>query len=408
MGELVELNEPLELEEALGILTEHAPEIMETETLPLPDACGRVLSEDVTAERNQPPFPRSPLDGYAVKSADLIGAGPDSPAVLRVLDEVDAGHPARTAVRGRTAVRIMTGAPIPDGADTVVRQEDTDEGEETVQVFCTQKPWENYCPAGEDYHKGDPLLKKGMRLYAAEIGILAGLGRTEVKVFRKPRVLLLSTGDELAEPGSSLSEGQIYNSNLPMLRAQCRLWDLEVAGAGSVPDDAEAAASFLRENADRADLILTTGGVSVGKRDILHEVYRILGAERLFWRIAVKPGMPVLAGMYDGREILSLSGNPYAALADLALLVKPVLRKMTGRDDLRTVREKAVLLNGYPKKSPGRRFVRGFVRDGKVRLTDKSNDSGILSSMAGLNCMAEIPAGSPELHAGEIVTLVRL
>lgn len=402
------MEEPLELEEAVRILRDHAPAVAEAEVLPLPDACGRVLAEDVTADRDQPPFPRSPLDGYALRSADLAGASPDSPVVLKVLTEVDAGHTTDIAVEPGTAVRIMTGAPIPEGADAVLRQEDTDCGEETVRVYSALSPWENYCFIGEDYRKGDRLLKAGMRLGAAEIGILAGLGRTEVRVFRKPRVLLLSTGDELAEPGTPLRRGQIYDSNLYTVHAQCCLWDLEITAEASAPDNAEEAAAFLRAHAPEADLILTTGGVSVGKKDILHEVYRILEAERLFWRVRIKPGMPVMAGMYGGREIISLSGNPYAAAADLTLLVKPVIERMTGRADLGTVWERAVLLNGYPKRSPVRRFVRASFRDGKVRLTDGSNDSGILSSMAGCNCMAEIPAGSPEVHAGEIVTVVML
>lgn len=246
-------------------------------------------------------------------------------------------------------------------------------------------------------------MKAGLQLRAVEIGILAGLGRRKVRVYRKPRLLLMSTGDELAEPGTPLREGQIYDSNLHMLCAQCRIWDVDIAGRKLVQDQAEEAAEYLRQNVGQADLILTTGGVSVGKKDIMHEVYRILGVERIFWKVRIKPGMPTLAGMYEGKEIISLSGNPYGAAANMNLLVKPVLEKMTGRQELCTEYREAVLENGYPKKSPTRRFVRAFYADEKVRIAGGSNDSGILSNMAGCNCMVEFPSGSQEAEAGDRV-----
>ncbi|HBB61851.1 MAG TPA: molybdopterin molybdenumtransferase MoeA, partial [Lachnospiraceae bacterium] len=326
--------EPLELETAVQLLREHVTRMTETEEVSLENADRRVLAEDIRAERDQPPFPRSPLDGYALRSEDIRGADREHPVALQVLTEVDAGHWTDRKVEPGTAVRIMTGAPIPEGADAVLRQEDSDYGEDTVLVYRSLKPWQNYCFQGEDYKAGACLMKAGLQLRAVEIGILAGLGRRKVRVYRKPRLLLMSTGDELAEPGTPLREGQIYDSNLHMLCAQCRIWDVDIAGRKLVQDQAEEAAEYLRQNVGQADLILTTGGVSVGKKDIMHEVYRILGVERIFWKVRIKPGMPTLAGMYEGKEIISLSGNPYGAAANMNLLVKPVLEKMTGRQEL--------------------------------------------------------------------------
>ncbi len=400
--------EPLELEMAVRLLREHVKRMTETEEVVLEKADRRVLAEDICAERDQPPFPRSPLDGYALRSEDVRGADREHPVELRVLTEVDAGHCAELEVTPGTAVRIMTGAPIPEGADAVLRQEDSDYGEDTVLVYHSLRPWQNYCFQGEDYKAGSCLMKAGLQLHAVEIGILAGLGRKTVRVYRKPRLLLMSTGDELAEPGTPLRKGQIYDSNLHMLCAQCRIWDVDIAGRKLVQDHAEEAAEYLRENVGQADLILTTGGVSVGKKDIMHEVYRLLGVERIFWKVRIKPGMPTLAGMYEGREIISLSGNPYGAAANMNLLVKPVLEKMTGRQELGTEYREAVLENGYPKKSPTRRFVRAFYADGKVRIAQGSNDSGILSNMAGCNCMVEFPSGSQEAEAGDQVRVCML
>ena len=400
--------EPLELEEAVRLLREQVTKIMETETVSLEEAEERILAEEICADRDQPPFPRSPLDGYAVRSADIQNADREHPAALKVLTEVDAGHDTKKRVEPGTAVRIMTGAPIPEGADAILRQEDTDYGEETVQVYKSLQPWQNYCFQGEDYKKGDCLMQPGLPLRAVEIGILAGLGRQKVQVFRKPRILLMSTGDELVEPGTPLQKGQIYDSNLHMLCAQCRIWKVDLVGRKLVQDDAAEAAEYLRKHVEQADLIVTTGGVSVGKKDIMHEVYRILDVDRIFWKVRIKPGMPTLAGLYKGKEIISLSGNPYGAAANMNLLVKPVLEKLAGDRRYRTEYREAVLENGYPKKSPTRRFVRAFFDDGTVRIAGGSNDSGILSNMAGCSCMVEFPSGSSKAEPGDKVRVVML
>ena len=398
----------IELEQAIDLLLEQAFEIREYEETDILQASGRILAETICAPHDQPPFPRSPLDGYAVRSEDIRDASPDSPAELKVIDEVDAGHMTEKAVTPGTAIRIMTGAPIPEGADCILKQEDTDYGETTVKVFKPLQHLQNYCCQGEDYRKGAILFEQGDRLGPVEIGVLAGLNRKSVKVYRRPRVLVMSTGDEIAEPGTSLLPGQIYDSNLHMLLAQLADWKVEIADSTLMGDNPAEAAEWIDSRIGEADLVITTGGVSVGKKDIMHDVFRILGVRQMFWGVDIKPGMPTLCGKYRDRLLICLSGNPYGAIANLHLLVKPVLAKMTGREDLRTVRISAYLEGEFGKKSPVRRFVRAKVTGHTVRLTDGSNDSGVLSSMCRCNCMVEIPAGSGELKAGEKVKVVLL
>lgn len=396
----------LQLEEALEMLLDRTAVIAETEEIAIWDAAGRVLGETLKAQRDQPPFPRSPLDGYAVRSADIQEACKERPVVLKVIDEVDAGYASGKIVGKGTAVRIMTGAPIPEGADTIVRQEDTDYGENQVRIYVSQRPWDNYCFAGEDYKTGASILQRGTCLGAVEIGVLSSLGLEKVCVYRRPRIVVLTTGDEVVLPGQLLGPGQIYDSNMHMLSTQLRLWGMDVIYSGICRDEPEKAAEKLRTAAENADLIVTTGGVSVGKKDIMHEVLKLLECERIFWKIAIKPGMPTLAGRYGDRLIVCLSGNPYGAIVNLQLLVRPILAKMTGRKDLELKNVTAVLQNSYPKRSGARRYVRAVYQEGTVRIADGSNDSGIISNMCGCNCMIAIPAGTKCLQAGDEVPVV--
>lgn len=396
------------LEQAQGLLLERAGRIEETECILLWDAACRVLAEDVFAKHDQPPFPRSPLDGYAVRSEDIAGAAREHPVRLTVIDEVDAGYISGKYVERGTAVRIMTGAPIPDGADCIVRQEDTDYGEELVEVCKRVGAYENYCFAGEDYRAGTKILSKGVLLKAAEIGILASLGIEKVKVCRKVRAAVITTGDEMIRPGEELSKGKIYDSNLYMAVTRIQMWGVDVVHRTHEMDHAEAVAEKIRRFSRDADIIITTGGVSVGKKDIMHEVLRVLCCERIFWRVAVKPGMPTLCGLYQGKLLVCLTGNPYGAAVNLELLVRPVLAGMSGRNDLELRRIQAVSDCGFSKKSMVTRYVRGYYENGRVRIPKGSNASGILSSMCGCNCLIEIPADAPGLKKEDKVWIVLL
>ena len=398
----------LMLEEDLELILSRGKKIDECEEIALWDVVGRVLAEDVVAQRNQPPFPRSPLDGYAVRSSDIKGASREYPVTLTVIAEVDAGHVVQEMVGEGEAIRIMTGAPIPDGADCIIGQEDTDYGESRVNVYEEVEAWQNYCFEGEDYRAGTILLKKGTVLGSAEAGILASLGLTRVCVYRRPRIAVITTGDEILLPGEELLPGKIYDSNLYALVTRLRSWGVEISAKMRVEDDAKKVAELVKKVMTDADLVVTTGGVSVGKKDIMHEVLKILNCEKLFWRIAVKPGMPTLCASCQGKLLVCLSGNPYGAVSNLELLIRPLLAEMTGREDLKIQRRRAVCENTFPKKSMVTRYVRAHYSDGKVRIASGSNASGILSSMCGCNCLIVIPAGTERIEKDDEVEVILL
>lgn len=400
--------ESLGLEDAVSLLQLHTVPVAETEEVSVMDCCGRTLAEDITALHDQPPFPRSPLDGYAVMAEDTAGASEDKPVCLRVITEVDAGMFFEGTVGPGEAVRIMTGGPIPEGADAIVGQEDTDYGEDVVSIYYEFKPYQNYCFQGEDYSKGTILLRAHENIGPAEAGIIASTGRASVRVYRKPRVLLISTGDEVIAPGEDLGHGKIFDSNLYTLSAQLKQWDVEIAEALHSGDDAEHLAKLIESKIDDADIVITCGGVSVGKKDILHEVYRLLDVDRLLRNIRIKPGMAMLAGTYRDKMILSLSGNPYAAYTGLHMAVRPVIATLKGSGTPYTWRMKAVLMDDYSKKSPTRRFIRAVVTDGKAYIEGHTGGNGDVYSGHETNALVEIPSGSDKLRAGDTVDVVLL
>lgn len=391
----------LQLEEAIQKLCKYAADITDVEEIPVLDAIGRVLAEEWKAKKDQPPFPRSPLDGYALRSIDSRGAAKENPKCLQVIGKIYAGSEFGGRIGENEAVRIMTGAPIPEGSDAVIRQEDTDYGEEQVQIYKELSAYENYCPQGEDYKKGDILLQKGDMLDGISAGILASFGVSMVKVFRKVKISVVSTGDELVQPGENLGSGKIYDSNRYFISGR-------LAEMGIVPvvschciDDAKKMVDEMKRLAPFSDLIITTGGVSVGQKDIMHEVIEKLSAKKLFWKVEMKPGAPVLAAVYDKALIICLSGNPFGAAANFELLVRPVIGKMARNSKWNMKKQNAVLQNDFLKKGKVRRFVRGYTEEGKVWVSDGNHASGALSSMLGCNCLIEISPDQPGARKGE-------
>lgn len=397
-----------ELEQAVELLLNSVSPVTETELVPLNAALGRVLGEDCFAGQNYPPFPRSPLDGYAVHGADTVGASAERPVQLRVIGKIFAGEVFSGTVEPGEAVRIMTGAPIPDGADTVIRQEDTDYGSEVVFLYSGVSPYQNFCPAGEYYKTGDLLLKKACYLNAVAMCSLAEAGLHQIRVYRQPQIAVISTGDEVIEPGVPLKPGKIYNSNRCFLTS--RLMELGCPPVVSLHcgDDAELLAREIRRLSERCQLILTTGGVSVGEKDILHRTVELLGAHKLFWRVAVKPGSPTLAAKYRNTLLLCLSGNPNGAAVHFELLARPVLGKLTGSPRWKTVRSRAVLGESYPKGAKMRRVLRGTVRGHQVVLTHRNPDAGLLSDVAESNCLVELSPRTTGFEAGEEVWVYHL
>lgn len=401
------MKQGISLEEAVAQLTQGIVPLSVAEA-PLSQLSGALpLAADVFAPISQPPFPRSPLDGYALRAADSAGADPEHPAALKVVGKHYAGDPGDTHVGPGEAVRLFTGAPIPQGADCVIRQEDTDGGEETVSIRCALKPWENYCYAGEDYKEGSLLLRAGTVLDYAARGLLASAGVTTVPVYRYPEVAVLSTGDELVSPGVyPLPAGKIYNSNMLLICA--RLTELHIFNNGfHVADDPRQVADQIEELWQIHPVVLTTGGVSVGQKDFMAQAAQLLGAETVFHGVRLKPGSPALFARRGGRYLLALSGNPFAAAATVELLARPLLSALSGDPSLLPRRTQAVLDAPFPKASKGRRFVRGRYAEGRVTLP-AGHSSGQLASLVGCNCMVDIPAGSPPLVAGSTVEAVLL
>lgn len=398
------MTEGVFLEQAVELIKEHVQKITDTEIVEVKDAGGYILAEDIYADVDNPPFPRSPVDGYAARSQDLQGASLDSPAKLTVAGCIYAGDDGQSfQAQPGECYRIMTGGPFPKGADTAVKQEDTDYGEDTVQIYKAQKAFDNYCFQGEDYKKDTLLITSGIRITFAEQGILAGIGRTQVKVYRKPVIRVFATGDELCRPGIPLKPGKIYDSNSMMVSSRLHELGVMPASVAHSDDSEEGVARDLKKASEDADIIVTTGGVSVGKKDILHGALKLLGAEKIFWKVKIQPGTPTIFSVYKNTLILSLSGNPFGAMANLELLLRPMLQEMTGNEIFYMEQKDGTACMEFPKKSRVRRFVRAVYRNGEVFLPQGIFSSGAIGTLRGCNCFLDIPSGSGCIEKGEKV-----
>ena len=398
----------LELEAAIALLLEKSTRCTVTEKVSLLDAMGRICAEDIVASFHMPPFDRSPLDGFTFLAQATESASPENPALFTIASEVCAGDLYAKEVHPGEAVRIMTGAPIPSGCDCVVRQEDVIVENGQLKVFQKLRHHQNYVFAGEDIKKGNVLIHQGEVLHAAHLGTLASMGYAVVPVYKKPRIAICSTGDELLDVGQSLSAGKIYNSNLYTLAARLKELGFEPLVLGIAGDDPVVVAGVIQKYISEVDLFLTTGGVSVGKKDIMHQVIPCLQAERLFWGVSMKPGTPVLAYLCGEKLGVALSGNPFAALATFELLVRPVLAKMAGDPGKSYRRILAQLEDDFPKDSKNRRFIRARFQDGKIFLPGANHSSGSLFSAVNCNALIDIPRGSKALQKGMQVNAVIL
>ncbi len=373
--------------------------------VPILDALGLVLAEDIVADRDVPPFRNSAMDGYAVRGDDVASA----PVELRVVGEVAAGGFPDRPVGPGEAMRIMTGAPMPDGADTVVRVEDTDNASDLVTVTAATPKGISTREAGEDLRKGETVLTKGTVLRAAEIGLVASVGRARVRVRKRPRVAVFSTGDEIVDLDQPLERGQIRDSNRYTLASAIRAAGAEPWVRGIVRDSPEALRAALRE-AVAADAIVTSGGVSVGDHDHMKPVLSELGTID-FWAIAIRPGRPLAFGeLKDGDRrvpIFGLPGNTVSALLTFEIFVRPALLRMQGRANVSRPKAKARLLEPVDKIGSLRFFARGIhdPEAGTVRLTGPQG-SGILRSMSLANCLIDLPVGPSRVEKGELVDVI--
>ena len=397
----------VELEKAIEWLENEVSLIDAYEAVPLEAALGRSLAMDFYAPINQPPFDRSPLDGIAIRAQDTEGATLTNPRRLKIVGTIFAGSVYERKLESGEAVRIMTGAPLPQGCNAVIRQEDLNfEGDE-VEVYKSVVPYSNYCYEGEDIKEGTLLIEKDTLLQSIQLGILASMGCGSVKVKCRLKVGIMSTGDELMIPGQTLKSGKIYNANTTLLAARLRELGMEPLIVEAQQDEAQSVAEALIAVMPRVDIMLTTGGVSVGQKDIMHEVVECLGAKRIFWRVKMQPGTPMLAMKFKNQLILCLSGNPFAALATFELIARPVLGKMSGQVRLYPVRTEGILKGSFEKASPKRRMIRAFFEAGEVSIPEH-HASGVLSSMVGCNCLIDIQPDTPKLEDGTRVQIIKL
>ena len=396
------------LEEAQGRLCALVQPLAQRETVGLDAVVGRVLARDYASTIDSPPFARSPLDGYALRAADSVGATRKTPVRLRVVEKVVAGHVPTCSVLPGTAMRIMTGAPLPDGADCVLRQEDTDYGEDEVGIYGALRPHDNVIDRGEDFSAGMLVARAGERVDAGLSGVLAMAGIAEVEVYRRPRIAVVTTGDELVPPGEELRPGMVFDSNGQLLRGCLAELGLVPTLVTHASDDAPAVAALIDELCATQDLVVTTGGVSVGQRDIMHDVALGLGEEELFWRVALKPGSPAMAFSHGGVPVLCLSGNPFGAFVTWQLLARPLLATLTRDDTLRTGSCTAAVAGGFPKASRQRRFVRARLEGGVATIPAANHSSGALFALRGCTCLIDIPAGTGPLVESDAVRVVTL
>ena len=373
------------------------------EGVPLVQAGGRILAEPVYAAEDVPPFDRSPFDGYAFRGEDTREASREHPVTLKILEEVPAGSMWTRQVTAGTATKILTGAPIPPGANAVTKYEDTEFDRETVKIFTPFAPGENVVPQGEDVTRGQLLAQAGTVIDSAMLGTLAAQHIAEPLVYGVPKIGIITTGSELAEPEEPLLGGKIVNTNRYTFHGA-------VARTGAVPvlyptpgDDPVLIAEVMGQALEECDLVVTTGGVSVGDYDFTPDAMERAGAELLIRTLFLKPGGASAYGVKNGKLICGLSGNPASALTNFYAVVLPVIRKLQGmaQPELREI--PVVLAEEFGKKSPKTRLIRGTLEleDGRAKMrVSRGQGNGVLHSLIGCDLLAEIPAGSPRLPAG--------
>lgn len=375
----------------------------------LTEADGRVLTDDVAALRTQPPSDMSAMDGYAVRSADVAGV----PATLRIVGEVAAGRPFAGQVGAGEAARIFTGGVVPPGADTIVIQENTQRDGERVIVKQPEKSGRHIRRAGLDFKEGQVLLPRGRRLTDRDVMLAAAMSHPALPVHRRPKVAVFATGDELKPPGSTLGPGEIIYSNGFALQALARNEGADIIDLGIVPDNVEATSAAIRRARDSgADVLVTTGGASVGDFDLVQRGLKTEGLELSFWRVALRPGRPMMNGRLGGMHVLGLPGNPVSAYVCAFLFLVPLLRKLEGRNDLEAVRESAVLGVDLPENDERADYLRATLAPGSngtcIATPVKIQDSSMIAALAKADCLVVREPFEPATKAGDRCAILRL
>ncbi|SOB99836.1 molybdopterin molybdochelatase [Ureibacillus xyleni] len=407
---MVEIRRPIQVNDALEkVLSQVIP--LEAEEVELSKSYGTILAEAIIAPHDVPLFNRSPYDGYAIRSVDSIHASGSNRILFHVVGHIGAGDFYHNELRENEAVRIMTGAALPYGADAVVMFEQTIEKDNT---FTIRKPFrylENVSLQGEDAKKGEELISKGQLIHPGVMALLATFGYAFVKVSKKPKVGILCTGSELLQVNDSLQPGKIRNSNGPMIEGQLARMGIEYKSYGILPDHLEDCQNLVRKALDENDCVITTGGVSVGDFDFIPKIYKQLNAQVLFNKVAMRPGSVTSCAVLDGKLLFGLSGNPSACYIGFEIFTRPALQKMMGNVRPFLPQTKAVLLENYSKPNPFTRFIRSIYSfDGNQAtiLPAGFNKSNAVSSIAKGNAFMVLPSGTRSFKKGDVVDVLLL
>ncbi len=378
------------------------------QAVPLNDALGRVLTEDLDALRTQPPAAVSAMDGYAVRAADVAQA----PVKLKLIGEVAAGHPFEGEVKAGQAARIFTGGLMPAGADTVVIQELTAREGDTVMIQKPTAKGRNVRGQGIDFTQGQTLLRKGRRLSDRDLMLAAAMNHATLSVHRRPKVAVLGTGDELVAPGSTPAPGEIVYSNGFALIAMARSEGAEVSDLGIAPDRVEDIAAAVRRARDwGADILVTSGGASVGEHDLVQRALAIEGLELSFWRVALRPGRPMMHGRLNAMQVLGVPGNPVSSYVCAFLFLVPLIRRLAGREDIKPVPQPARLGRDLPANDERTDYMRATLilgPDGPIATPLPNQDSSLMAPLATADCLLIREANAPAAAAGSPCVILRL
>ena len=394
----------ISFEEALNsILSRIRP--LGLEKVPLLESLERIIGEDIYARRDVPPLDNSAMDGYALKFEDIRESSKDHPARVKVIEDLPAGFVSKKTIEKGQAIRIMTGAPIPSGADTVIPVEETEREEGFALILKAGSSGENIRRAGEDVKKGHRVISQGDMIRPAEVGMLASVGRSSVVVYQKPVVAILCTGDELVDIDENLDESKIISSNSYTLAAQVRECGAVPVQLGIAKDRKEEIREKLRQGI-RADVLISSAGVSVGDYDFSKDALDDLGMEMVFWQVSMKPGKPLAFGTLQGKPVFGLPGNPVSSMVSFEEFVRPSLLKMMGHRQIFRPVVEAVLQEEIKKTAGRRHFIRAFVslKEGAYFATTTGDQgSGILMSMLKANGLIMIPEEQEIAKIGEKV-----
>lgn len=388
----------LQVEKAKEILKENIKKASEIEEIDIDDAYNRVLAEDVLAKFNNPPYPKSAMDGYAVSSKDS-----DKLSKKKIIGTNFAGDCNDFEYEENTCVRIMTGAFVPQGYDAIVKQEDCEVVDDFIEIKKSYKPFDYYIKEGEDVSKGDLLIPKNTRISSVDLSILASNGYAKVKVYRKLKVGLLSTGSELLYPGDDYTPGKIYSSTTFTLKSILKNSGVEVVEQKNCMDDEKSIIREMKNLTQKSDVVITTGGVSVGDKDLMESCMEQIG-EVLFHRIAMKPGTPVMASKVGDTIVLSCSGSPFAAFCNFEVLFWDLYNKYYGLNVKQFVKGKVV--KGSMKPSKLQRYVRCFVKDSEITIFDKHKNS-MLQDLTNCNALL-LQKQNESLEVGSSVDYIYL